>query len=164
NPENFQKSLKNFSKKNIEAVFWTANAWASYINLSRDDPEAVSELWKAQSLMERCLELDENFYFAGPHLFLGTIKASLPKLLGGKPEEAKNHFEKALKLSNEKMLMVRVFYAQFYAVQVQNKELFESQLKQVLAFDVENAPEIRLINTLAKKRAKKLLENIDTYF
>lgn len=164
NENEFRKSLKKFSKKDLEILFWSANAWGSFVNLSRNDPFAIAELWKPQAMIERCLELDETFYFAGPHLFLGTIKGSLPKILGGKPEESKKHFEKALEITNGKMLMIRVYFAKFYAIQTQNREIFENQLKKVLDFDIKQAPEIALINTLAKKRAKELINDIDIYF
>ncbi len=164
NEEDLRKSLKKFSKKDLEILFWTANAWGSFVNLSRNDPFALAELWKPQALMERCLELDETFYFAGHHLFFGTIKGSLPKILGGKPEESKKHFDKALEITDGKMLMVRVYFAKFYAIQTQNREIFENQLKQVLEFEINQAPEIALMNTLAKERAKELLDDIDIYF
>ena len=42
--------------------------------------------------MKRTHELDPDYNFAGSDLFFGVYYASRPKLLGGDPEKAKEHF------------------------------------------------------------------------
>ena len=62
-----------------------------------------------------------------------------PASLGGKPEEGKANFEKALALSQGRNQMVRVLYAQFYARLVFDQQLHDKLLNEVLAADPRRA-------------------------
>jgi hypothetical protein len=92
-----------------------------------------------------------------------VIDSLRPASLGGKPEEGKANFDKALELSAGKNQMVRVLYAQFYARLVFDQALHDKLLNEVLAADPV-APRLTLINTLAKGKAKALLESGKDYF
>lgn len=154
----FSKSLSEFSKKDVPALFWTANAWSSYINLNLTDPQALIELPKVQAIMQRVLELDESYFFGGAHLFFATILAAKPPLLGGNPEKAKQHFDKCLEFSDGKFLLPYVYYAKYYAVRTLNQDLFQQLLQKVLSTSIDVLPEQRLPNAIAKKKARRLLD------
>jgi hypothetical protein len=162
--EDFQKSLKSFGPRNVEELFWVGFAWGNYLNSHRDDVEAIVELPKAEAVMNRVLELDENYYYGGPHLFLGAFYGSRPELLGGNPEKSKLNFEKGIAASDGKFLMARVNMAQYYAVQTQDLVLYKKLLEEVVAGDAAALPEQRLSNELAKERAKILLKKKSQYF
>jgi hypothetical protein len=115
-------------------------------------------------MMERVLELDETFYYGGAHLFMGIYLASRPKLAGGDLKKSREHFLKAIDFGKEKFLMAYVYYANHYARQAQDKELFLSTLQAVLKKPVDISPDITLLNAVAKKKAKELLDRIDDYF
>ncbi len=83
--------------------------------------------------------------------------ATVPKNLGGKPDSAKAHFDKCLSIGGGKFLLPFVFLAQSYAVQVQDKSLFESSLNTVEEASIDILPEQRLVNAIAKQKAKALL-------
>jgi len=85
-------------------------------------------------------------------------------MLGGNPEKSRHHFEKALDLTENKYLLVQLFFAKTYAVQNQDRELFESQLQAVLQAPPDLLPEQRLANQVARKKAAKLLGQIDELF
>lgn len=162
--QTFKKSLKSFGRSDVPALFWTAFNWGSSINLNKDSPLSIVELPKVQAIMERVLELDENYYYGGPHLFFGVFYGSRPKMFGGNPTLSQEHFDKALKAFERKSLLAQVTYAQTYAVQYQDRALFESLLNEVLATDPKVLPEQRLGNEIAHMKAKWLLENADRYF
>src|SRR5512139_2281540 len=103
--EDFTESVKNLGKKDVPYIFWTATCWANWIRLNLDSMEAMSELPRVESLMKRALELDEGFYYGGPHLFMGIWFASKPKIAGGDLKKAQEHFMKALDLGQGKFLM-----------------------------------------------------------
>ncbi len=163
-PAEFEKALQSFGKKDVPALFWTAFNWGSWINYSKDSPEAIIEVSKVQALMKRVMELDENYNYAGPHLFLGVFYASLPPMLGGKPEEAKKEFETVLDKTKSNYLIAKVLYAQFYAVQIQDRGEFIRLLKEVVDADAAALPEQRLVNEIAKARAEILLKKEKLYF
>jgi hypothetical protein len=114
-------------------------------------------------LMERVLALDETVDDGGPHLYLGVLLTQRPASLGGRPEEARAHFERALELGRGRNLMTPVLYARCYARLVFDRELHDRLLEGVLAAEPD-APELALSNALAKREARALLDGADEYF
>ncbi len=162
--EAFRRALRNIDNQNLPSLFWTSYCWGSLINLNRNLPEALMALPKVEEMMMRVLELNEGYYLSGAHLFFGVLYGSMPPMLGGKPEKSQFHFTKALEMTQRKFLMAHVLYAKSYAIQTQNKTLFENLLKEVSDTPSDILPSQRLANELAKKRAQKLLKDIDEYF
>lgn len=160
----FIAALNEFSKDDVPAIFWTASGWGNYVNLSKTDPAALADLPKIDAMMNFVLEKDEAYFYGGPHLFLGAILASTPKIFGGNPEKAKEHFERCLAINEGKFLMTYVYYAKTYAVQMQDRELFEKLLREVVEASLDILPEQRLANAIAKIKAERLLRNTDELF
>jgi TRAP transporter T-component len=156
-PETFKQSVETFSDDDVPIIFWTANAWGNLINLSIDQPDVLADLYKVNALMDFVLRHNEKYYFGSVHLYFGTILATTPKMLGGDPAKAKEQFERCIEIGGGKFLLPYVYYAKTYAVEMQNKELFESLLKTVDTTSVDVLPEQRLVNAIAKKKAKALL-------
>jgi hypothetical protein len=125
---------------------------------------ALAELPRVEALMKRVLVLDEQFYYGGPHLFMGIWFASRPKIGGGDLAKALHHFKKALELSRGKFLMTQIYYADQYARKTFDKDLFVFTLEKVLDTPADSAPELTLLNTVAHKKAKEMLEQVDEYF
>ncbi|MBI3195175.1 MAG: hypothetical protein HYZ34_12035, partial [Ignavibacteriae bacterium] len=157
----FTSALNTFSKDDVPAVFWTAIGWGGYIYLSLTNPDAIADVPKVEAMMQFVKEKQPEFYQGGAYFFLGTLYGSTPAALGGKPERAKAQFDEALKINNGKFLMTYVYMAKTYAVQSQNKELFESCLTTVDTTSLDVLPELRLSNAVAKKKAILLRERID---
>ncbi|MGQ9645319.1 MAG: TRAP transporter TatT component family protein [Thermodesulfobacteriota bacterium] len=162
--DDFKKDLKILGKREVPSLFWSATCWASWINLNLDSVEAVAELPRVEVLMQRVLDLDEAFYYGGPHLFMGIWFASRPKIAGGDLQRAQRHFIKAIELGHGKFLMAYVYYANTYARQALDKDLFISLLQRVLELPADDPPELTLLNTVAKKNAQELLRRVQEYF
>jgi hypothetical protein len=162
--DNFREGLKGLGKKEVPYLFWAATCWANWIRLNLDSMEAISELPRVESLMKRALELDEGFYYGGPHLFMGIWFASRPKIAGGDLKKAQGHFLKALDLGQGKFLMAYIYYAKYYARKMMDKDLFTSTLQKVLETPAETSPDLVLLNTVAKQQAKELLSRVGEYF
>ena len=164
-------SLDEWSKRLAEvtplqqpALFWAGQCWGSWLSLNLDSVEALSGLPRIGGMMNRAVELDPEFYYAGPHLFLGAFYGGRSRMLGGNPDKAKNHFEQALKITEGKYLLISFLYAKIYAVQNQDRNLFKTQLEKVLEASVDVLPEQRLANQIAKRKAAILLGEIDELF
>ncbi|MFC1849458.1 TRAP transporter TatT component family protein [candidate division CSSED10-310 bacterium] len=160
----FDAFLLTLDEKYLEALFWCAGNWGNWIMLSLDDPRAIFELAKVEAMMSRVLELDETYYFAGAHLFFGSLLAARPAMFGGKPDLAQQHFEKALTLTDHKFLLTKVYYARFYAVRLLDEELFTRLLTDVIEADVNILPHYTLITTIAKKKAQLWLTKKEDLF
>ena len=169
NPRNtsfdeFQRSLKYQKKKDVPYLFWAATCWGNWISLNLRSMEAMAELPRVELMMRRVLELDEKFYYGGPHIFMGIWYASRPKIAGGNLDLARNHFLKALELGQGKFLMTHIYYAKYYARSAFDKELFTSILEEVLATPIDISPDEILLNTVAHQKAVDMLARVDEYF
>jgi hypothetical protein len=164
NIDEFKSHLQGFTAKDVPALFWTASAWAGWISMSSGSVEAMADLPAFEALMERILELDESFYHGGPHLLKGIYLAAKPEVAGGDLAKAKIHFDRAFALGSDKILMARVYYAQYYAAGIKDKELYTSTLEGVLEAKADEPPEMTLANTMAQQRARQLLNNTEETF
>ena len=162
--ENFTAEFKKVPKKYLPVVFWVSNAWGNLINLSIDDPITLVDLYKVNAMMKFVEQNDEKYFYGSSHLYFGTILATTPQILGGDIKGAKTHFDKCLKIGDRKFLLPFYFYAKSYAVQVQDKELFENLLNEVISAPNDILPEQSLINLIAKEKAKALLSKKDELF
>jgi hypothetical protein len=161
--EPFKQALADTKPGDLPVLYGYASALASWTQANADDWNAIAGISQITALYERCIVLDETFDYGGAHLFLGILGTKLPPSLGGKPEVGREHFEKALELSEGKNLMVHVFMAESYARLVFDQELHDELLRTVLEQPAEE-PGFTLINTLAKQRATILLEESPDFF
>jgi len=161
--DQFEASLAGTSKSELKALYSFAAAWASWIQVNSTDWNAVAGLSKVTALFERCLVIDESYEGGGAHVYLGVIKSLLPAALGGKPELARVHFERAIEISAGHNLMISVLMARHYARNVFNQELHDGLLTAVEAAPADY-PGYTLINTLAKLEAEQLLAESEDFF
>jgi hypothetical protein len=148
----------------LEALFWTTMAWMSWINLNLDQPAALAQTGVAQRYLERVLEMDPGFFHGAPHILMGTTYAARPKMLGGDPARARRHFEAARELSAGKFLLAPYYEARYYAVQVQDKELFTTLLQEIEDTAPDQLREVCLINAVVKEKAKRLAARKEELF
>ncbi|HEY4643687.1 MAG TPA: TRAP transporter TatT component family protein [Bacteroidota bacterium] len=160
--EEFERALGTLD--DIPAVFWTAMGWSSYINLSKDDPAAVAEMPRVVAMMRYVLARNENYYYGGAHLFFGVWFGNRPALLGGNPDSSRYHFDRCIEIGKGKFLLPYVYYARYYAVQVQESPLFRALLEKVLSAPLDVLPEQRLVNSISKRKAEKYLNEAEAYF
>ncbi|MGE4659069.1 MAG: TRAP transporter TatT component family protein [Gammaproteobacteria bacterium] len=146
-----------------EVLYSYAVSWLSHLDTASNDWSAVAELPWVQAAMERLLKLDETYQQGGIHVYLGILNALRPPALGGRPEVAKAHFERALELSEGKDLSAKVEYARRYARMVFNQQLHDKLLAEVLEAPV-SVPGLTLFNVLAQREAAELLESSGEYF
>lgn len=160
----FTQITQHLDKGDIPLVFWAASSWGAWISVSTGSMSALAELPKVILLMEWVLEHDETYQFGSPHLFLGLYHAALPPALGGQPEKARFHFERALEISEGKNLMSLVLMAKYYARQIFDRELYISLLQQALDTPVDVMTDLTLQNVAAQRQARQLLEETDDFF
>ncbi len=162
--DKFEAALAQATAEDLPDLFWAGFSWAGWVNLSKDDAAALAELPKAVALMRRVYDLDKTYHFAGADLFFGVYYASRPPILGGDPRKAKEHFDWAHRITKGDYLMNHVLNARWYAVAVQDRELFKQLLNKVLDAPAGKLPEAGLTDAAAKKKAAALLERIDDFF
>jgi hypothetical protein len=162
--ESFETQVAALGPQDVPYLFWSAANWGSWISLNLDSMEAMADLPRVELMMRRVLALDEGFNYGGPHLFMGIWYASRPAIAGGNLERAREHFTRAVELGQRQFLMTKVYFADYYARKIFDKELFVRILQEVLESPVDKLPELTLLNTVAHRKAQRMLEEADDYF
>jgi hypothetical protein len=85
-------------------------------------------------------------------------------MAGGSLEMANKHFLRAIEFSDDRFLMTYIYYAEYYAKKAFDKGLYVSTLQKVLQIPPDSIPDLTLLNTVAHRRAKHLLQQADDYF
>ena len=159
----FDDVLAGAKKDHTDVLYGYAVASATWLQAHSDDWKAVAELPKIEAAIRKVLELDDGYDGGGAHLYMGVLLNQRPPALGGKPEQGRKHFEKAIALSGGRNLMAKVMFAQSYARLVFNRDLHDRLLREVLAARVQ-APRLTLTNVLAQRRATDLLQQSAGFF
>lgn len=159
----FEKIVSALKQKDVPSLYALGSAWSAWIQVRRQDWNAVADIVRVETIMQRVVVLDEFYQDGAAHLYLGVLSSLIPPALGGKPETGRRHLERALEISRNKNLMVKVMYARHYARLMFDRDLHDRLLNEVLAADPD-VPGYVLANTLAQKQALELLESADDYF
>jgi len=154
----FAAYLHSFGKRDVPYLYYAATCWAGWIQANSESWDAIADLPKVQSLIKRVIELDEGFFYGSSHTFMGVLLSIRPPSLGGRPEEAREHFERALKLSQGRFLPAYVLYAKHYAKLLYEEKLFLSLMEKAIESPVDEVAELILINTLAQQQARDLMD------
>ena len=162
--EALENMMGEFDEEDVPALFWTANSWGNWINLSFTNTQALADLPRVQLLMERVIELDESYFYGGAHLFFGSNYAARPAMLGGDIEKSRSHFERCFEFAGEKFLLPYYYYARYYATRQFDESLFENTLVKILDAPNDILPEQNLPNAIAKNKAAGLLKKKSDLF
>jgi len=163
--DDYMAALNTLTKEDARALFFATNSWMSWIGQSYHyDITPSASIARVILMMDRLLELDETFNYGAPHALTAAYSAAKPLSMGGNSEKAKYHFEKAFEISESKFLVWHYLYAKYYAVQKQDRKLFESTLKDIISAPVDLLPEKRFANEAVKLKAKHLLSKADILF
>lgn len=150
-------------ERNAPSLFLLGSVWASYIQAHSDDWNAVAQLTTAQRLLEQQVQLQPGYNNGMGELYLGIIASLVPPALGGQPEVARAYFESAIEYSQDRNLIIKVYYAEQYARLMFDQALHDELLNAVLAADPA-AGNLTLQNTYAQQLARELLATSDQYF
>jgi predicted anti-sigma-YlaC factor YlaD len=160
----FAQALTATNKKDVPLLYWAGAGWLGAYAIDPFDMDLGMTMPAAAALMNRVLELEENYAGGAIHEFYILYYGSLPDYMGGSLQKAREHFEKAIAISAGKSATPYISLATTVAVKEQNLEEFRSLLKQALAIDPDNDPENRLVNILNQRKALWLNEHADDFF
>jgi predicted anti-sigma-YlaC factor YlaD len=159
--EDPEAALADMDVSDVPLLYWTAVTWAGAITLSKDDPDLVGDLPIVEALVDRALELDESFKDGAIHDFLIVYEMTRPGGEGDSAARAREHFERAMQLTEGQLASPLVSLAESVAVAEQDRAQFEELLHRALAIDPDSRPEWRLSNLIFQRRAHWLLERTD---
>ena len=160
----FEKALQKLKEKDVEPLFWAAYSIGRGISLQKDDPMQVIDLARVELMMGRVLELKEDFYFGGAHLFYAVYYGDRAISIGGDPEKAKAHIAHVDRINDGKFLMSKLYLAVYYAYPKQDVKLYKESLQDILDAPSDIYPGEEAATSLAKSRAKRWLDRADDLF
>jgi predicted anti-sigma-YlaC factor YlaD len=158
-----ETAVARLALDDLELAYWTAAAWGSAISLGLDQPAVAADISAVRALLQRAALLDEAWDEGALHEALISIE-SLPEAMGGSPERAREHYARALELTQGTSAGAHVGLAVGVALPAQDAGEFRSLLEAALAVDLERAPERRLANRISQRRARVLLERMPDLF
>jgi predicted anti-sigma-YlaC factor YlaD len=147
----------------VPLLYWTSTAWGAAIALGLDQPDLAIDLPSARALAERAMALDPNWSKGAVHELMIAYD-SLPESLGGNADRARQHFQTAVDLQKGTSPGPYVALATGVSIPAQNRAEYERLLKEALAVDPNKDPSTRLATLITQRRARALLDQIDTKF
>ncbi len=163
NYDDFVASLERVSGRHSERLYTYGFATLAYLRAHSDDWNTLAELPQIEALFEHYLDIADGEISPATHTYMGILLTLRPPALGGRPEEARAHFEEAIALSDGRDLTAKVEYARSYAKLLYDRELHDRLLEDVLSAD-PYANDLTLGNVLAQRDAAELLAQAEDYF
>lgn len=163
-PEELTQALAQWDDADdLPYLYTLGTSWAGYIQAHSDDWLAVAELGQAQAVLEQAVRIEPEYEKGTALLYLGVMNAILPPSLGGKPDVARDYFERALTAAEGDNLIIQVYYASQYARLLFDRELHDRLLQEVINSD-PYVDGLTLQNIYAQQEAARLLASADDYF
>lgn len=161
--DEFVATLDGVTTRQSEYLYAYGFATLAYLRAHSDDWNSMAELPQVEALFDRYVEIAGDNVDGTVHTYMGILLTLRPPSLGGKPEEAREHFEKAIAMSDGRDLGAKVEYAKGYAKLLYERELHDRLLGEVVDAS-PYADGLTLSNVLAKEEAERLLAEADDYF
>ena len=159
------KAASKMERDDVPLLFWTGVSWSLAISTAQDDPEMLGDLPRCEILMRRALALQEDFDGGSIHEYFIAFEGGRPEAMGGSAAEAKRHFEAAMRISRGRKVSPLVTMAETVPVRAQNRKEFLELLDRAISFDARGeAPEYRLANLVAQRKAQWLKGRVDDLF
>ena len=159
-----RSALAGCTREDVSLLYWAAGAWSLLAASAKHDAEVTADLPLAAALMNRARELDANFEGGAIHDFFIAYEGGRPAAAGGSAARARESFELAIAASAGRRAAPYVTLAESVSVADQDRAEFERLLDRALAVDADAAPEYRLANLIAQRRAAWLRTRVDDLF
>jgi tetratricopeptide (TPR) repeat protein len=114
-------------------------------------------------IMSRVYELNPDYFYGAPDRYFGSYYAVAPSFAGGDTNKSREYFDKSLAKAPN-YLATHVLIAEVLAPKLDDRALFERELKYVLEADANAIPEVAPEAMIEKKKAERLLKKADDIF
>ena len=162
--DQLDSALAATDRKDVPYLYVAGASWLGAFTTDSFDMELLISLPQPLAILQRALEIDEEYMKGTLHDLFISIFGSIPAAMGGSEEKARFHFQRAVEISGGVSASPYVALATSIAVKNQNVEEFELLLNQALAIDLDNNPDNRLMNTLNQRKARWLLDHEEDFF
>jgi predicted anti-sigma-YlaC factor YlaD len=157
-------ALAGMKKDDVPLLYWTSAAWSLMISLDKTDAVMAVNLPSAESLMHRALELDPSYGDGVIHDYYISYEGGRAGAAGGSIDRAREELAKSLELAKGRRAAPYLAFAESVSVARQDRKEFTELIDAALAVKPDAAPEYRLANVVAQRRARWLLSRVDSLF
>jgi len=157
-------ALAGMKKDDVPMLYWTSAAWSLEISLDKTNATLAVNLPQAEKLMHRALELDPSYGDGVIHDYYISYEGGRAGAAGGSIERAREELAASLELAKGRRAAPYLAFAESVSVGKQDRKEFTDLLDAALAVKPDAAPEYRLANAVAQRRARWLLSRIDALF
>jgi len=154
-------ALAGTTGEDVPFLYWAGVSWGGALSAGSNDLALVSEAPLFGALARRVVEVDERYESGAAHEFLVSYEAGRP---GGSAGLAREHFRRALALTDTPRASLFVTLAEGLSIKEQNLDEFKELLTSALAVDPDREPKLRLVTVMAQRRARWLLSRIPDLF
>jgi predicted anti-sigma-YlaC factor YlaD len=155
-------SLSRMDRKDVPLLYWTS---ASILAAFANDPmdfDNSARAGGAIALFERARELDPDWNGGALHELAITIYGSMPAELGGDDGKARKAYEAALAATGGMSPGPYVAFALAICAKTGDAEGFTKALGTAMA--LASRPEMALMDSLSRRKARRLLDDLRLYF
>ena len=139
--------------KDTESLFWTGYAWIGKVNILKDEPAQVADLFIGVAMLERAKVLKHDYLYGSIHAILGAYHGRSPM---AELDEAKKELDAAMAVTGGKTLLPKLQLAAKYYCTKSDKPNYVKTLEEVVEAG-DTFPLQRLTNAIAKRKAKRYL-------
>ncbi|MDY6855560.1 MAG: TRAP transporter TatT component family protein [Thermodesulfobacteriota bacterium] len=147
-------------------LLFTALGWGMQVMLGPDDMFELVNMPDIIAMVDRSIELDEEYLYGLGLTFKGAYYAFVPEFigLGGGPESSKATFDKAKKVSDGMVFLADTFRARYWATLMKDEEMFDILLNKTVELPRNYFREGTLLNELARWKAGEYLRDKYEWF
>jgi hypothetical protein len=145
---------ENFTdKQDAQDLLWVGYSWIAKVNIGKDDPDLVGNLFVGVALVERSVELDPEYAYGQGLLILAAYHArtALAEL-----DQSEQLFNRAMAMTQNRALIQKFNYATKLLCAKSDKAGYIKALQEIVDAG-DTLPEQRLQNAIAKRKARRYL-------
>ena len=157
-----EQLLAQTTEDDVPFLYWLAASWLAAITTDLENPDMFGLMPIAAATMKRAYELNPDWDKGAIHEILISLEPSLP--MPGGAARAEEHYLRCIELQAGAKAGPHVALATSVALKAQDKERFIMLLNKALEIDLEGAPENRLANDYAQRKARFLMSHLDDLF
>jgi hypothetical protein len=160
--QEIEEAVEVVGKEHIDAIYWDAvntGKWAK----TKGATKILFMKEKVKKMIDRCLALDETWFFGAPHRYLGAYFAGLPAFSGRDLDKSRKHFERA-KAIEPNYFATHTLMAEYLARGLNDRKMYKSELEYVLKGSTDALPKVSPEQRIEKAKAKVMLDEIDEHF
>jgi tetratricopeptide (TPR) repeat protein len=157
----WEEAASSMTKESVPAFYWYATnlgKWATLDGITT----LLGNKDRIFALMTQVKKLDETYFYGAPYRYFGVAHTKIPFPSGDLPA-SKKAFEKAIEIAPNYADSM-VLFAEAYSIKASDKANYEKQVKAVLALPDDAIPDLIPETKAAKKKAERLLKDMDDAF